>query len=78
MASPKKKWLRAKAVEDAAKAEAEAAENARQVSEAEVAKQVTEAEVAKQVTEAKVAATKVSIEKTTSTRRPSRRRTNRN
>ena len=69
MASPKKKWLRAKAVEDAAKAEAEAAENARQVSEAKVAKQVTEA---------KVAATKVSIEKTTSTRRPSRRRTNRN
>ena len=68
MASPKKKWLRAKAVEDAAKAEAEVAENARQL---------VKEKVAKQVTEAKVAATKVSIEKTTSTRRPSRRRTNR-
>ena len=69
MASPKKKWLRAKAVEDAAKAEAEAAENARQVSEAKVAKQVAEAKVA--------AAIKASVKKTKSTRHPSRRRTNR-
>jgi hypothetical protein len=61
MASPKKKWLRMKAAEDAAKAAAEVAENDRQVSEAKVA-----------------AATKASIKKTTSTRNPSRRRTNRN
>ena len=37
MASPKKKWLRAKAVEDAAKAEAVVTENDRQVAEAKVA-----------------------------------------
>ena len=61
MASPKKKWLRMKAVEDAAKAEAEVAETVRQLAKEKVVKQVTEA---------KVAATKVSVKRVARRRRP--------
>lgn len=71
MASPKKKWLRIKAAEDAVKAEAKVAETARLASEAKAVKQAAEAHAAKQAAEAKAAATKVSAKKSAPRRRSS-------